>query len=305
MKKLAPLAALLVAAAGAAAQSDCQSHCTKSKDGATVQQVAHEQPAKEGCEGKTVCDSAQTAGLQLVSQQSAQDGCEGKTGCESATGAALQLVAHQPAGDCEGQSSCHGEKGAVQTVAFPADMPRMAYLVGDKETCCPEEAAELASHCDTTKVQYRVNQVAYTDQAEAGKAYAAELERYLDRMTRVSFVVGDECSACPLQAEQLAQSTGQPLKYKVGNTVFDSAEKAIRASALAYGRAQQVKMSYAVDGRETACSETFASAKSCGTTKASYLVAGKETQCDVEAACLLVTARIEAALAAAQQVAQG
>jgi hypothetical protein len=275
MKKLAPFAVLLVAAAGALAQSDCESHC-KAKDGAAVEQVAHQTAAKD---------------------------CEGKTGCEGA--AAASLVAHQPAAECEGKTGCDGEKAAgLQMVSFPADMPAMHFLVGDKETCCPDEAAKLVS-AKGAKMQYKVADVTYADQAEAGKAYAAELEHYLDRMTRVSFVVGDECCACPLEAEKVSQTTGQALKYKVGNTVFDCPEKAIRAAAMAYGRAQQVKMSYAVDGKATECSDTFAKAKSCSTTKASYLVAGKETQCDVEAACLLVTARIEAALAAAEQVAQG
>ncbi|HZW09732.1 MAG TPA: hypothetical protein VFF69_07495 [Phycisphaerales bacterium] len=277
MKKLAPIAALLVAAAGALAQSDCQSHCSKAKDGATVEQVAHQTAAKN---------------------------CEGKTGCEAAT-AAASLVAHQPAADCEGKTGCEGEQAAgLQMVSFPSDMPAMHFVVGDKETCCPEEASQLVS-AGGSQMQYKVANVTYTDQAEAGKAYAAELEHYLDRMTRVSFVVGEDCCCCPFEAEKLSESSGQPVKYKVGNTVFECPEKAIRAAALAYGQAQQVKMSYAIDGQPTECQETFAKAKSCTTTKAAYLVAGKETQCEVEAACLLVTARIEAALAAAAQLAQG
>jgi hypothetical protein len=274
MKKFAPLAALLVAAAGAVAQSECPSQCTKSKDGVTVQQVVHQEAAKEGCEGKTGCEGAETATMQLVS--------------------------HQPAAQCEGKES---EKSGLQMVSFPADMPAMHYVVGDKETCCPEEAAQLVSAGG--QMQYKIANVTYTDQAEAGKAYAAELEHYLDRMTRISFVVGEECCCCPLQAEELAKTSGQTVRYKVGNTVFDCADKAIRASALAYGRAQQVNMHYAVDGQETECAETFAQAKACTTTKASYLVAGKETQCEVEAACMLVTAKIEAALMAAEQAAQG
>jgi len=275
MKKFASLAALLVAAAGAVAQSECPSQCTKSKDGATVQQVVHQEAGKEGCEGKT--------------------------GCEGAATATAQLVSHQPAAECE--AACDSEKSGLQTVSFPADMPAMHYVVGEKETCCPEEAAQLVS--TGGQMQYKIADVTYTDQAEAGKAYAAELERYLDRTTRVSFVVGDECCCCPIQAEELAKASGQTVRYKVGSTVFDCADKAIRASALAYGRAQQVSMHYAVDGKETECAETFAQAKTCTTTKASYLVAGQETQCEVEAACLLVTARIQAALAAAEQVAQG
>jgi hypothetical protein len=276
MKKFAPLAALLVAAAGAVAQSDCESHC-RAKEGATTELVAHQTQS-----------------------------CEDKTGCESQTGAAVQLVAHQsagqPASECEGKTACEGE-AAVQLVSFPADMPSMHYVVGGKETCCPEEAKQLVAGGDA--VQYKVANVTYTDQGEAGKAYAAELDRYLDRMTRVSFVVGDECCCCPIEAEQLAASSGQALKYKVGNTVFDCPEKAIRAAALAYGRAQQVGMTYAINGEATSCSESFAQAKACPTTKASYLVAGRETQCEVEAACMLTTARIEAALAAAEQVSQG
>lgn len=255
MTKLAPIAALLLAATGALAQTDCQSHCTQAKDGATAQAVA----------------------LQTAAQPQS---CEGKTACE-------------------GQGAV-----AAQTVAFPADMPAMRYVIGAKETCCPDEAAQLVDS-EHAPMAYKVAQVTYTDEAEAGKAYAAELENYLDHMTRVSFVVGDECTDCPIAAEGLCKKSGQTVKYKVGATVFDCPEKAIRAAALAYGKAQQVKMAYAIDGQKTECSESFAKAKQCTTTKAAYLVAGKQTECEVEAACLLATARIQAAIEAAQLVSQG
>jgi hypothetical protein len=254
MKKIASLAALLVVAAGACAQTACPSTCTKSKDGAAVELVSHQQPAQpEECAAKTECQ-----------------GAEGAT---------------------------------IRAVSFPADMPAMHYVVGDKETCCPEEASQLVSNGGS--MQYKIANVVYADHAEAGKAFAAELEHYLDRMTRVSFVVGEECCGCPFQADELAKSTGTAVRYKVGNTVFDCADKAIRAAAMAYGSAQQVKMHYAIDGQETECSESFAKARECTTTKAAYLVAGKETQCDIEAACLLATARIEAAPAAAETVSLG
>jgi len=270
MIKLAPVAAVLVAAAGAWAQ-ECPLTCSEEKS--ATQTVAQSEKS---------CDAPCTEG------------------------AAVQTVAMsgEDCGGCDEPCMESCEEGAsVQTVAFPADMPKMSYCVGEKETSCSMEASELASQCEMTQVGYKVAGKTYECQVEAGKAYAKELHSYLDRITRVSFVVDGECVGCPVQADELASSKGTKVQYKVGNQVFECADKAIRASAMAYGMAQQVKLGHAVNGEATACSDSFAKAKACSETKATYLVGSKQTECEVEASCLLEMAKIEAALGACQMVA--
>lgn len=282
------IAAVLVAAAGAWAQSEC---CSSQKAEAVVQTVAAE---------TTTCEQACESTQQVAQTASCTSTCE-------TTGAAVQTVALEGddcCGDCSEvcQEACE-DKGAVQTVAFPADMPMMTYVVGEKETRCSMEAGELASSCETLNVAYKVAGKSFDCQQSAGKAYAAALHNYVDNMTRVSFVVDGDCTSCPFEAGAKSEKTGKAMQYKVGNTTFDCADKAIRAAALAHYQVQQVKLAHAVNGEVTQCSDSFAAAKACSETKATFVVGAKQTECEIEASCLLEMARVEAAIAACQMVA--
>jgi phosphopantothenate synthetase len=121
-------------------------------------------------------------------------------------------------------------------------------------------------------------------------------------MTRVSFVVGDEKIDCPMTAGQMCEKTGQAMKYRVGPAVFDSAEEAVKAAAMAYGMAQSVAMSYEVDGKATTCSKTAAKMCNGKAGAMTYVVGQTKTRCNVQADHVLASERVSKALEALEMV---
>lgn len=277
MTKLATMAAVLVACSGAIAQT-----YPGTDDAKTAKQG--------GCE--TACETA--------CETSCETSCEGEA---TVTTVALSAEAgcSQPATACEG-TGVASHQASVVAAAFRSGMPHVAYCVGGKKTSCEIEAGELAK-ASGAPVTWEVAGVGYETQDDAGRAYATALNGYLDTMTRVSFVVGDECVECPMQAGQMCETTGEPMRYRVGPAVFDSAEAAVKAAAIAYGASRQVKLGHKVNGESTSCAESIAGARACEQTALTYTVGSKETGCEIEASCLLATARIQAAEDAIMRVA--
>lgn len=101
-----------------------------------------------------------------------------------------------------------------------------------------------------------------------------------------------------MTAGQMCEKTGQAMKYRVGPAVFDSAEEAVKAAAMAYSMARSVAMSYEVDGKTTTCSKT--AAKMCnGKAEAmTYVVGETKTHCNVQADHMLASERVSKALEA-------
>jgi hypothetical protein len=132
-------------------------------------------------------------------------------------------------------------------------LPKLTYAVGEKETCCPKEAAKLATDSGG-HVHYCVAGKEYDTESEAQTALVEATEKFVaaftqpqkcsrsgqvtlggqaqtcektagqtaklmnDAMAKVkfTFVVGDKQCSCPIEAAKLAEESGQPKTFVVG-----------------------------------------------------------------------------------------
>jgi hypothetical protein len=189
-----------------------------------------------------------------------------------------------------------------------AGAPLMQYKVGDQTTMCPKQAAEWSKAKDDLKVRYVVNGTEYSDRAAALQAYQKALDEYLPTMSTVRYAVGDKCVTCPVEAASLAKETGGTVKYRVASFTFADRAQADQAAETARAAADQVKMTYVVDGKEYACHKE--AKQSCqakgGETAAKtceYKVGNMKTCCETTAKVELTSARIIAAYQALAQAA--
>jgi hypothetical protein len=215
----------------------------------------------------------------------------------------------------EVKSCCAKDKGAAVAAAKEgcgkgAGMPVMSFKVGDKATCCPDEAAKLAK-TDGKAIKYIVLDKEYAEQPEAMKALSTALSDHFQRITTVQFVVGDQCMQCPMSAMSVAQKNGKKVQYRVASFTFDEKEKADKAVAAAREAAAKISMKVLQDGKEVACNQ----AKSCDPTKScpaaggskseakpvEYVIGETKTCCPLTADVELQRAKILAALAALEQ----
>jgi len=329
MKSLLMTAAVALLAGGAYAQSDCPLECSKAKEGAAITQVADEaknctaeqkaqcaEKAAECAAKAQACGGAEGAAITQVANEAKNCTAEQKAqcaekaqACSGAEGAAaITLAATTTAGPgcggcadgdadcgkCANKASCT-EAQQVSFESWRKTIPVMGYSVGEKTTTCSKSAAAMASECDS-EVAYVVNGQKFESQADAMAAHTAALNSHLDSMTRVSFVVAGEDTMCPATAGAMCEKTGQAMQYRVGPAVFDSAEKAVKAAAMAYGMSHSVAMSYEVDGEATTCSKSAAKmSESCGKGM-TYVVGSTKTGCDVQSANLLANERLVKAL---------
>lgn len=215
--------------------------------------------------------------------------------------------------------ACDGDKNAasIQNVALTGDKgecekardgqktafaaPAMAYRVGDETLTCPMTAKSIAEKSHS-EMSFVVSGVAYEAEADAKAAHAAEMQRFADSLTRVSFVINGQKTQC---ADTIAKAcdSAQDMKvqYQVGPAVFDSAEEAVRAAAAAYSAMQAVSMTYAVNGETTHCSiDAAAKSKACGS-PVEYMVNGQKAGCGEDARYMLIREQVAAAVAAVQK----
>lgn len=191
--------------------------------------------------------------------------------------------------------------GGCSDKAFAAaGVPKMRAVVADKEFNCPLEAAEAAKKANVQPVFY-VADVKYTDMAEAGKAYAKQLNGYLADVTAVKYAVAGECTSCPMTAEALAKKAGKPVKYRLASFEFDNKAEAEKAATKAREAIEAIKVEMKVDGKTyTCCDEAGKAAKQCGKS-VEYNVAGQSCGCPIQADVVQAMTKIRIALGAIEK----
>lgn len=199
--------------------------------------------------------------------------------------------------------ACSASKECDKSKAL-ASAPKMMYRVGDKTTCCPEEAGKLANG-DRGAIQYVVGEQVFENEADAQVVLAKALDGYLAELTSVKFAVGGECTACPETAKSLAAKEGKPVMYRLASFEFASKEQAEKVAAEAKQAAEKVAMQRKV-GEKSYCCQSMASdaAKKEGK-PVEYCVGGKTTCCASTASLELAMAKINAAAEAIAKAAQG
>lgn len=244
------------------------------KDGTVAQ--------KSGCcqkgAAKTVADKE---GGQKGDAKLASDGC-----CKS-KGAAVA----RKAGCCAG-------KGNALVAKVMNSLPHITYKVGDKETGCPVEAAELAKASEDAKVVYLVGDKSFDSKDGAQARLASVLEDEAEKMLKVSFSVDGECIGCPHTASATAKAKKTDMKYRVAG--IDFASEAQAEAAIESARAALAKVTVTVkdgDAERKVSKLDESNTPECG--KASFVVDGEETPCPVRAKLLLAQARIRAMIEAA------
>lgn len=269
MKKLASVLMLCAFFAGAAVAGDkC---CAKSGE------------AKAG-ESKACCAAGE------------------KTGCAAGDKAAVAKTAASEGGaSCQaGDKAATGEKGkcsAGSATAGCCDMPCMKYVVGEKSTCCPDEANKLANG-DKKLIKYVVADKEFSDEAEAGKAYVEVLNKHLESMMQIKYAVGDECVACPMTAKELASKSQKKVMYRVAKFDFADQAKAEEAIKHAKAAAEKVSMKMMVGDKCVGCPVEARQVAEKEGKKVEYVVGEKRSCCETMGNVELAKARIMAAVKA-------
>ncbi len=321
MKHLIMTAAVALLAGGAHAQSECALKCSKDKAAAAITQVADE--AKTcSAEKAAQCGEKSAAAITQVSakadsccpekaaakvtqvasetkactaEQIAQCASKASACTGEADGAAITLASN--AGDeCASKSAC-GDDKRVSFESWKKTIPAMAYNVNGETTTCSKTAAAMCEKSGSA-MAYVVNGQTFENESDAMAAHTAALNAKLDSMTRVSFVVGGENIECPMTAGAACEKTGQAMQYRVGPAVFDSAEEAVKAAAMAYGMSRSVNVSYEVDGKTTTCSKTAANMCKGKGEAMTYVVGETKTRCNMQADHMLASERVSKALEA-------
>lgn len=223
--------------------------------------------------------------------QAKKSGCPGlaaenKSGCTAAKGE----------GCGSGGECCQAKAGAK--------LPAISYKVGDKEFCCDKEAAEVAKASNAT-ITYVVGGKTFAKQDEAMTAYADLLEKHLDGMLTVKFVVGDECVACPTSAQQLAKEKRAKVQYRLAAYDFESQEKADKAAGRAREAAEKVSIKMVVGDEAFQCPVSAKDASQKSGKPVEYAVGDCKSQCQTTARINLAKAKIDAASKALADAAHG
>lgn len=199
-----------------------------------------------------------------------------------------------------GAAKCEGDKAK----ACMAGAPCIKYTVGDKSTCCPEEAAKLANG-DKSQIKYSIGEQTFTNEADAHKALASALTAYLNDMTTVKFAVGKQAVSCPDAAAEMARKEGQPVRYRLAAYDFESKEAAEAAAKAAKEAAEGVKMSWKVGEKSFCCSAMAGDAAKKEGKSVEYCVGDKASACEATASIELATAKISAAAQAIEKALHG
>lgn len=203
------------------------------------------------------------------------------------TAATLMLCATSTAFAADDKAQCEKEQccasklakadgGCCATKAI-ADLPQLAFKVGDQELCCEASAGAVAKETDS-KVQYLVAKKAYEDKHKAMVALADATEEFVAQFATphtcnvsgkttvagtsttcsvtagklasitkeameevtLAYKVGDEQCSCPTQAASLAKSSGEQQQFVIGKEVTScSIDARIKLARAKYAAAVQ------------------------------------------------------------------
>jgi hypothetical protein len=272
------LAVALVSSLAGSALAQCCDTKDASKDGAKT--ACTDDKSACGMTAKTVADKG-----------SAKATCDdSKATCDGAKAVA--------------SASC-GDKSDCESVLAKAGLkvPAMSYRVGEKTTACPMEAKTLAG--EKGKFQFVVADKDYAEESEARKAYAKQLDGFLNEVMTVRYAVGEECTACPITAESLAKKEGAKVMYRVAAFDFETKEAAEKAVKAAREAAGNVKLAMLVGDKSYECPVSADDAAKVAGTTVQYSVGESATPCKVTAEVNLARARIDAAVSALVAAANG
>ena len=206
----------------------------------------------------------------------------------SIAAAALMLSATSTAFAADGQAQCDKEQccasklakadGGCCVTSAMAELPQLAFKVGDKELCCEASAGAVAKETDS-KVQYLVAKKAYEDKNKAMVALADATEKFV-----AEFATPHTCNVSG--------------KTTVAGTSTTCSVTAGKLASITKSAMEDITLAYKVGDEQCSCPTQAASlAKSSGKDK--QFVIGKEvTSCSVDARIKLARAKYEAAVKA-------
>ena len=196
----------------------------------------------------------------------------------SIAAAALMLCSTSTVFADAGDEACSKADGSCSITKAMADLPQLAFKVGEKELCCEASAGAVAEESNS-KVQYLVAKKAYTDKNEAMVALADETEKFV-----TEFATPHTCSV-----------SGNTTVAGTSTTCSVTAGKLAKITKSAM---DDVTLAYKVGDEECSCPTQAASlAKTSGKAK-QFVIAGETTSCSVDARIKLARAKYEAAVKA-------
>ena len=158
--------------------------------------------------------------------------------------------------------------------AAMAKLPKMSYVVGKEEVCCPTAAASLAKK-DSAAIKYMVAKKTFETKTDAMVALADATEKFV-----AEYVTTKHCSVSN--------------KYTVAGKEVCCSVMAGKRAELAKAAMKKVQMTYVVGEKTCNCpNEAAAIAKKTGVEK-QFVVAGKKTCCSVDARIKLAQAKYKA-----------
>lgn len=197
-------------------------------------------------------------------EKSAGDGCDAKTCTSEACGA----------------TQCDSSKGCPIAAAMER-LPKLTYAVGDKTTCCPNEAAKLAEESGG-HVHFRVAKKEFDAESDAYMALIEDTEKYVAAFTKPH--------TCPKSGQLTLAGQVQSCEKTAAHT----AELMQQAMA-------KVKFTYLVGDKECNCPvEAGKLSKESGAEKL-FVVGEEKTHCEKTARLNLARAKYKAAIEAIVQ----
>lgn len=203
--------------------------CTKSCDGtaAATSLVSN----TDGASCTTTCDgSAKTPAVSLVSFMPKMTyNVAGENTCCPKAAAAMASEKHDQIHYVVNNVSYDTKAEAMgahmkQLNAYMMDLVRIQYAVDGECVACPTAAKELASACESKKMQYKVGPATF-DSAEA--AIAASVMAYnAAHNVSMTYAVGDETTTCSVSAKEMAQKANCSVEYVVNGQRTNCAKTA-------------------------------------------------------------------------------
>ena len=151
--------------------------------------------------------------------------CAWAVGCFVASAAALCPDANCA---CAGKKAAAASAGeAATTVGHPCDPAnctcKKAMTAGQKPGGCNKPCGAKAGGTDT----------AASDSGDTARPVSRKVEAVLASLPSMKYQVGSEKTGCPQSAAAMAEKTGQPVKYLVGQEVVaDQSEATVKLTAL-------------------------------------------------------------------------
>ena len=222
-------------AAGKCEGTACGKDCKTCPSTTATSQDAAKTCAAGKCEGTACGKDCQTCPSSTTAKATSADGCPAG-GCGTACGAACGK-------DC---------KDCPITAAMN-QLPKMTFTVGEEKTCCPTTAAELAKKAGSA-IHYCVADKTYEDESAAKLALVEATEKFVADFSepkvckdsgtvtiagkqlcceqaaaqtqqvvktamekvQLTYLVGEKACSCPIEAKQLATTSGEPTVFVVG-----------------------------------------------------------------------------------------